>query len=186
MLIVMPESTDTTVVGDTEWANTARGRFATSVIDLVRAVDRTWPTVSARSGRALGGLSMGGYGAINIGLHHLGLFSVLESWSGYFRETPTGPFTGDSRAVLRANSPSEYVSRLGPALRANPINVLLYISRTDPLRVQQNPFADQLRSFGVRVESDFFGGPHNFALWADHMTLALGFAGHWLAGGGGG
>ena len=129
---------------------------------------------------------MGGFGAMNIGLHHLGLFSVLESWSGYFREIPTGPFVGAPPAVLRANSPAAYVSHLGPALRANPIHVLLYISRTDHLRVQQNPFADQLRSFGVQVESDFFGGPHNFALWANHMRLALGFAGHWLAGGAGG
>lgn len=186
MLIVMPESTDATVVGDTEWANTPRGRFASSVIDLVHAVDRTWPTIASRNGRALGGLSMGGYGAMNIALHHLGLFSVVESWSGYFRQTPSGPFVAASPAVLRKNSPSEYVSRLSRKLAANPIHVLLYISRTDPLRVQQGPFADELRRLGTQVESDFFGGPHNFALWANHMRLALSFAGHWLAGGRGG
>ena len=181
MLIVVPESTDGTVVGDNEWANTARGRFESNVIDVVHSVDSAWPTVAARSARAIGGLSMGGYGAVNIGLQHLDLFSVIESWSGYFRETRTGVFAGASRATLRANSPADYVGGLGSELQANPLHVLLYISRTDPLRVQQDPFAAQLRSLGVPVESLFFSGPHNFSLWADHMGLALRFAARWLS-----
>lgn len=186
MLIVMPETTDATVVGDTEWANTARGRFASGVIDLVRSVDRTWPTEASRSGRAIGGLSMGGYGAVNIALRHLSLFSVVESWSGYFTQTPTGPFAGASPAKLRAASPAAYVDSLRSRLAADPLHVLLYISRTDPLRVQQGPFAAKLSSLGIPVQSQFFGGPHNFALWSDHMRLALGFAGRWLSGGGSG
>jgi enterochelin esterase-like enzyme len=185
MLIVMPESTDSSVVGDTEWANTSRGRFASNVIDLVHSVDSAWPTVAARTGRAIAGLSMGGYGAMNVALHHLSLFSTVESWSGYFRQTATGPFAGASPARLRANSPAVYLSKLRNTLVANPIHVLLYISRTDPLRVQQGPFASQLQSLGVPVEQDEFGGPHNFALWANHMSLALSFADRWLSGSGG-
>jgi enterochelin esterase-like enzyme len=186
MLIVMPESTDTTVVGDTEWANTPRGRFASDVIDMVHSVDSTWPTVQSRSGRAIGGLSMGGYGAMNIALHHLGLFSTIESWSGYFTQTPTGPFVGASRATLRANSPAAYAPSLRNQVASDPIHVLLYISRTDPLRVQQGPFAAELASLGVPVEQHEFGGPHNFALWSNHMRLALGFADRWLSGAGSG
>ncbi|MGE5230495.1 MAG: alpha/beta hydrolase [Deltaproteobacteria bacterium] len=185
MLIVIPEATDRSVVGDTEWANTSRGRFASDVIDLTRSVDRTWPTVGSRAGRAIAGLSMGGYGAVNIALRHLGLFSTVESWSGYFTQTPTGPFAGASRAALRVNSPASYVGGLRAQLAADPIHVLLYASPTDPLHVQQAPFAASLRSLGVPVETRLFGGPHNFALWADHMGLALSFAGHWLSNGGG-
>jgi enterochelin esterase-like enzyme len=185
MLIVMPESTDTSVVGDTEWANTSRGQFASSVIDLVHAVDSTWPTVQSRSGRAIAGLSMGGYGAVNIALRHLSMFSVIESWSGYFTQTPTGPFVGASPAKLRANSPAAYVNTLWAQLAADPIHVLLYISRTDPLRVQQGPFAAALGSLGVQVEANEFGGPHNFGLWSVHMPQALSFASHWLSNSGG-
>jgi enterochelin esterase-like enzyme len=185
MLIVMPESTDSSVVGDTEWANTSRGRFASNVIDLVHSVDSTWPTVASRTGRGIAGLSMGGYGAMNIALHHLSLFSTVESWSGYFSQTPTGPFAGAPAATLRANSPAAYLPTLQNALATNPIHVLLYISRTDPLRVQQGPFASQLQSLGVPVEQYEFGGPHNFALWANHMALALGFADRWLSATGG-
>jgi glutamyl/glutaminyl-tRNA synthetase len=39
--------------------------------------------LTERRARALVGLSEGGYGALNIGLHHPGEFHVLESWSGY-------------------------------------------------------------------------------------------------------
>jgi enterochelin esterase-like enzyme len=186
MLIVMPESTDTSVVGDTEWANTSRGQFASSVIGLVHSVDSTWPTVGSRSGRGIAGLSMGGYGAVNIALRHLSLFSVVESWSGYFTQTATGPFAGATPTRLRAASPAAYVQSLGARLAADPIHVLLYISRTDPLHVQQDPFAAALGSLGVPVEQHLFGGPHNFALWSSHMRLALSFASRWLSGGGGG
>jgi enterochelin esterase-like enzyme len=183
MLIVMPETTDSSVVGDTEWANTSRGRFASGVIDLVRSVDSTWPTVRNRAGRGIAGLSMGGYGAVNIALRHLSLFSVVESWSGYFTQTPTGPFAGATPARLRANSPAAYVHTLWSQLTADPIHVLLYISRTDPLHVQQGPFAARLASLGVPVEAHEFGGPHNFALWSDHMALALSYAARWLSDG---
>jgi enterochelin esterase-like enzyme len=185
MLIVMLESTDSSVVGDTEWADTSRGRFASNVIDLVRSVDSTWPTVHSRGGRGIAGLSMGGYGAVNIALRHLSLFSVVESWSGYFTQIPTGPFAGATPAALRANSPAAYVHTLWSQLTADSVHVLLYISRTDPLRVQQGPFAAALSSLGVPVEAHTFGGPHNFALWSNHMALALGFAARWLSGGGG-
>ena len=35
-----------------------------------RTVDRTFPVKAERSGRAIGGLSMGGYGAVKLGLKH--------------------------------------------------------------------------------------------------------------------
>src|SRR6478752_6381015 len=125
MLIVMPEAYDGTVVGDNEWANTPRGRFESDVLDLVRSVDSTWPTVASRSGRAIAGLSMGGYGAINIALHHLDLFSTAESWSGYFTQTRTGPFAAATDATLRSNSPAQYVGGLARQLHTDPLHVLL-------------------------------------------------------------
>ena len=50
------------------------------------------------AGRAIVGLSAGCYGATMLGLNHLGEFSVIESWSGYFHATdPSG-----NRALLSA------------------------------------------------------------------------------------
>ncbi len=175
-IVVMPEAADGTPAADTEWANTADGAFAAEVLDLVKAVDSRWATVPDRSGRAIAGLSMGGYGAVNIGLRNLPLFSVLESWSGYFTQTRSGVYAGASPAALRAASPQGYVRRLGPSLRSFPVHVLLYGGIGDPLLRQQAPFAAALRSLGVAVRTAKFHGPHDYSLWSGHMQLALEYA----------
>ena len=52
------------------------------VEDLVGHVDRTFRTIAARGGRAINGLSMGGYGAIMLGLRHPDMFCSIGSHSG--------------------------------------------------------------------------------------------------------
>ena len=186
MLIVIPNLAAPNADGDTEWANTKRGRYESAFLQMVRSVDRTWPTIANRSGRGIAGLSMGGYGAVNLGLRHLDTFSTIESWSGYFNQTRTGPYVGASRRLLRATSPAVYVRRMRGQLVAHPIQVLLYVSQTEGFADQQAPFAKSLRSFGVPVVTRVFSGDHDFDFWSSHMGLALSFAGRWLSGAGGG
>ncbi len=56
-----------------------------------------------------GGLSEGGYGALNIGLHHPGEFGLLESWSGYMLADQIPAIFGPSASVLDYNSPARQV-----------------------------------------------------------------------------
>jgi enterochelin esterase-like enzyme len=59
--------------------------------ELPVIVDSLYRTLPTRAGRAIVGLSAGGFGAMHLGLAHLGTFAVIESWSGYFHPTdPTG------------------------------------------------------------------------------------------------
>ena len=59
--------------------------------ELPVVVDSLYRTLRTRAGRAIVGLSAGGFGAMHLGLAHLGTFAVIESWSGYFHPTdPTG------------------------------------------------------------------------------------------------
>ena len=59
--------------------------------ELPVIVDSLYRTLRTRAGRAIVGLSAGGFGAMHLGLAHLGTFAVIESWSGYFHPTdPTG------------------------------------------------------------------------------------------------
>lgn len=53
--------------------------------DLMPAVDRRWRTRAERAGRAVGGLSMGGYGAVTIALRHPDLFAAAFSSAGALR-----------------------------------------------------------------------------------------------------
>jgi enterochelin esterase-like enzyme len=175
-LIVIPESTDGTLTDDTEWANAGDGPFESEMLQIVRQVDGHWPTIANRKGRALAGLSMGGYGALNIGLHHLRAFGTLESWSGYFTQTPSGPFAGASTATLRANSPGEYAPAVARALHRLPLRVLLYTGSDDPLVHDQAAFAAELSNLGATVRTGSPPGVHDWALWRREMPHSLLFA----------
>ena len=66
--------------GATDWGP---GRnWETAIAKEVPAyVDGRFRTIADRRGRALVGLSAGGYGAVLVALHHLSDFSAVESWS---------------------------------------------------------------------------------------------------------
>src|SRR5215212_6938688 len=73
-------------VGGRGWyTNSADGQYPYEddlVKDVVGLVDRTFPVKAERSGRAIGGLSMGGYGAVKLGLKHHEIFASVNSHSG--------------------------------------------------------------------------------------------------------
>src|SRR3954454_18667654 len=71
----------------TQYLNRGPGEnWATaSSSELVSVVDQRYRTLRSRYGRAIVGASAGGYGATLIGFHHPRLYSVIQSWSGYFR-----------------------------------------------------------------------------------------------------
>jgi putative tributyrin esterase len=50
--------------------------------DLIPDVDKKYRTINNKSGRALGGLSMGGYGALAVGLKNLDHFEFIFSSAG--------------------------------------------------------------------------------------------------------
>jgi S-formylglutathione hydrolase FrmB len=80
-VIVMPEG------GDSWYVNAAdgSGRFEDYIAtDLVREVESRFRVIRAGYGRAIAGLSMGGYGAIRIALTHPGTFVAAGSLSGAF------------------------------------------------------------------------------------------------------
>jgi len=52
------------------------------VKDLVGHIDTSYRTVATREGRAINGLSMGGYGAMTVGLRHPDKFASVGSHSG--------------------------------------------------------------------------------------------------------
>ncbi|MCB2198371.1 esterase family protein [bacterium] len=54
----------------------------THVINLITAVDAAYNTDATQAGRAIGGTSMGGFGAMNIALNNPGMFSSVSSLAG--------------------------------------------------------------------------------------------------------
>jgi S-formylglutathione hydrolase FrmB len=64
--------------------------------DLVAAIDARFPTAACREGRAVGGLSMGGYGAVTFALADPGLYVGAMSFAGAI----TPPIEAGDRARL--------------------------------------------------------------------------------------
>lgn len=174
LILVMPFGSTGTFT-DQEWANGVRpgngwARFVAH--DLVRAIDAQYRTIRGPRGRGIGGLSEGGYGAIDIALHHPGEFSVVESWSGYQRPDKIRSVFGTNLQLLAANDPRLLLPHVAPALRSQHTYFWFYSGSTDPLRKQNVAFARQLAS--ARVPHAFFQvyGGHNWALWRDEARAA--------------
>jgi len=59
--------------------------------DVVQHVDQHYHTMADRAHRGIGGLSMGGYGALIIAMHHADVFGAAASHSGVLSPMYTGP-----------------------------------------------------------------------------------------------
>lgn len=180
MILVIPAGKEG-LHGDTEWANTPSGRWMDYVLDVVHNVDHRFATLADRRHRGLAGLSEGAYAALNISLHHLGMFSVAESWSGYFTQTPTGPFAGASSALLRANSPADYVASMAPQIHRLGLRAWLLQGRIDWRSPQAlRSFATALHAAGADVRYGFFPGGHDWGLWRAQTPRMLIAASRWF------
>jgi enterochelin esterase-like enzyme len=175
MILVMPFGS-TGAFTDKEWANGIRPHEGWETFvsrDVVAAVDHRFRTLHVESGRAIGGLSEGGYGALNIGLHHPARFQVIQSWSGYQRADDLRSIFGHRPALLRWNSPAAIIGRQAPALRAHHTFVWLYTASGDAMRKQNVAFARQLARLRIAHRFTVFHGGHDWALWRAQAADAL-------------
>jgi putative tributyrin esterase len=82
MIVVMPHIPQ--VMYSTRGPTATTGFEDFFVRDIVGYVDAHYRTVAARDSRAVGGLSMGGYGAVVAGLTHPDMFAIVGAFSGAF------------------------------------------------------------------------------------------------------
>jgi enterochelin esterase-like enzyme len=78
---------------------------------LVADVDHAYRTIRSRTGRAIGGVSSGGYCALNLGLRHQQVFGAILAMMPYGDpgRNAVDLMLGGNAALARANSPSDYV-----------------------------------------------------------------------------
>jgi putative tributyrin esterase len=147
--------------------------------DLTRCIDSRFRTVASRSGRALVGLSAGGYGAMNIGLRKLATFGAVEAWSGYFEATdPSGNHKldlGSPQANAAAAVPRG--ADLKAAVKAHPSLIAFYVGRQDDRFADDNESFDRaLAREGIPHLFRTYPGGHSGALWTSESKLWLGYA----------
>lgn len=152
--------------------------------DLTQCIDQRYHTIATRSGRALIGLSAGGYGALNIGLRHLGTFAVVESWSGYVAATDPSGYH-----VLQFASPAAQAAAAVPdddALRAEmaryPSLLAFYCGSADDRFADTNEHFDRTLAGGdVSHVYHSYPGGHSGALWRGQAPAWLSMALTYLA-----
>lgn len=169
------------------------GRWQTAILDdLVTYVDAKYPTIADGASRAIGGLSMGGYGALRFALMEPDEFAAAASLSGaLFADVKSAsdfpPFqlnlfgrafgpTFDP-AAFNAASPwrslaDDEESGETPALYMN------VGDRDIPILAAGNAkFVEALKAANIPVTFSVSPGAHNWTLWAAQTPPMLAFLG---------
>ncbi len=161
MIVVMVQDAP----GPNNWRDFGSRHSATYVVEVQELVDRMFRTIASRSGRAIAGSSMGGFGSMNVALSYPLRFSVEESWLGFF------DFLHEELLADRS-----VISRLG-------LHALLYGAAEDPVAVpSENPeFAAELRAVGADARGVVYPGGHSLEKIREHLDYGLLFASRSLA-----
>jgi S-formylglutathione hydrolase FrmB len=189
LIIVMAEDLQNNVTGDSLCVDTASQGNAETYItqDVIAGIDSKLRTISNAKGRAIGGLSMGGYCALNLGLKHPDLYSTVVDLSGETSSLPDllpggnqALYGGaDWQAKADANSPDKYISTLdgskGPA-------IYLGVGESDPVIIaQMDAFYPKAKARGFTVEYRKLPGSHEYTYWTAGLKDGLPWAAQQLS-----
>jgi S-formylglutathione hydrolase FrmB len=181
LIVVMPE-------GENAWYTNAaqKGpRFEDYIAeDLVKDVERKYPVIRARYGRAIAGLSMGGYGALKIALKHPDTFAAAGSFSAAlgvtdpaFDEGMTafkdqlytiyGPAGSDTRAS------NDVIAIANKASVAGAPAIYVDCGTTDGFLDSNRALAAVLQKRGFAYEYHETGGAHAWDYWNRRLEAFL-------------
>lgn len=182
LVVVMPD-------GGRGWYTNAHVGYAYEddlIKDVVGLIDRTFPVRAERSGRAIGGLSMGGYGAVKLGLKHHEMFGSINSHSG-----AVGIVQEDWSKNERIKDIRDELERIfGKDHKDGPEDPFGLVQRLDhgripPMRIdcgkgdflleQNRSFHRHLESMHIPHQYEEFFGEHNWPYWDEHVRQAIAF-----------
>jgi S-formylglutathione hydrolase FrmB len=144
--------------------------------ELPRFVDRTFPTQADRGGRMIAGLSMGGYGAMMLGLKHPETFGAIYSTSGavYFAacDHPIGseyPTSLMNAVAAEDYSCLELAAAYAPQDNRPPLKIKIDCGLDDYLLEVNRTLQVKLERLGIAHEYSEHPGAHNHEYWQDRL-----------------
>jgi enterochelin esterase-like enzyme len=165
-IVITPDGNDkrgSSPYWDPQYIDGPNGKVATAIGDeLVKLVQSRYRTLPVPEYWAIGGLSSGGWGAVNIGLHYANHFSVLFSHSGYFIDK-----SGAN------NSPLLFAKTLPASTRQR---LRIYIDTGDEdmkYLSQAREFHQVLKQLQVSSTLREFSGSHQWRYWHQHLADSL-------------
>ena len=188
LIVVTPDGGDSWYVDNPDVGGF--GNMATALTtDFVAAIDANFPTLACREARIVGGLSMGGTGAMILGIDHPDLFAGVISLSGRFP-----PLMPEPTRYLTDLYAGYYEGAFGTPFdnrRFNDWNALMKVGQLEaakhlPLfylntgdRDEPDMIEGAARVFDALMERyanarlRVIGGHHDFAVWNTGLMDAL-------------
>ncbi|MEX2333360.1 MAG: alpha/beta hydrolase-fold protein [Pseudohongiella sp.] len=115
LIVVMPDAGNSWYINYASSEGNQRNNWEDHIVrDVIGHVDSNFRTLASREGRSIAGLSMGGYGAVMLGLRHPGLFISVASTSGalaHARNRATAIAEGQPAPVARSIGDSPELAR---------------------------------------------------------------------------
>lgn len=169
-IVITPDGNDdrgSNAHWDPQYIDGPHGKVSTAVgNELVKVVQTRYRTIPNPDFWAMGGLSSGGWGAMNVGLHNLNNFSILFSHSGYFKDK-SGP----------QNSPISYVDTISPEAKKR-LRVYLDSGTSDTEELEQaRDFTQVLKQQKIYNMFRQYPGSHTWTYWREHLADSLTFVG---------
>ena len=148
--------------GSSEWGNSydQRQMMETFVAsDLVSYIDKHYRTIADAAHRAIGGLSMGGFGATNIAIHHPDIFGSVISLGGYYQAE--GTIWGENETYKQQNSP---INSILHSQRAWQLQMFLGAATQDqPYYTDTQQFANVIANLHIHYQPRCGGGASRLA-----------------------
>ncbi len=177
--------------------------------DIIGYVDAHYRTIADKSGRAIGGMSMGGYGALVNGFHHPEMFVAVASHAGVaslryvgphpfvagkvqqfddpeaaLKDSPFAPIVtpifGLKLADWKANNPVDLVAQL----KDGDIAIYLDAGTNDSFAFHDGAahLSEVLTSAAIKHEFHLIeGGGHDANFWRSRIDDSLRFFAQYLA-----
>jgi putative tributyrin esterase len=154
--------------------------------ELIPEIEKRYRTISNRDNRYVAGLSMGGYGAVKLGLKYPAMFSVVGSFSGAFGATgytgPDGGVIGKSLAAVfgpadsetrKANDVFHIVKQLTPEQMKSLPFIYQSCGTEDFVFGNNRDFVALLTEKKVPHEYRQHPGGHTWGFWDEHVREFL-------------
>lgn len=139
------------------------------VNDLVKYVDQKYRTIADAADRGIGGLSMGGFGAMNMAIHYPDVFGTVISLGGYYHAE--GSIWGNNAAYMRANSPADTILDNKHAWKLH-----IYIgaaTKDQPYYTDAQQFVKELDDLHIPHRLDIQKGYHSWRIWQEQFYNVL-------------
>ncbi|MBA3710354.1 MAG: esterase family protein [Planctomycetes bacterium] len=159
----------------------ATGRYEDHILETVALVDRMFRTIPSASARGIGGLSMGGYGAMKVGLKHPRTFGSIAAHSAcmdmkaYHRDRVFPELPSIYGTRFPASEDVFALSRARARARTSKQRIRIDCGVDDFLIEHNRSLHRHLDRLGIAHEYEEFPGAHSWEYWDAHIDQALHF-----------